>query len=272
MDRNEFRLEEERLGYRAARLAWITAIIGFISYMTHAGFDYLKYVHKQREIEAQFSAKDTKAGDSGPAPFLVARSNGPDLEVEAGLNLTGASTKNPDGTGEMVRNITDYAPGKYRLQDAPNAGQVLALLKNDINDYLGFRYSGLAVEAEAIGCADGIPVREDAYYNGDFGSIRDAKYHSYDLNEDRHMNLVPQKTKLSNEGIAFLRAYDMLSGLSALSSLHQAKPKVSVDTTNKIGGEYRRVLVRISIKNALREEYDELGPIPKYIILPLTAK
>jgi hypothetical protein len=272
VDRNEFRLEEDKLGYRAARLALITAIIGLISYVAHETLDYLKYLHKQKEMEAQFSARDTKAANSGPAPFLTTRSSGPDLEVEAGLKLEGVSTKNPDGTGEMVRNVTDYPPGKYRLQDAPNAGQVLALLKNDINDYLGFRYPGLAVEAEAIGCADGIPVKDGIYYKGDLGLIRDEEYHSYDSNENRRISFVPGQTRLSNEGIAFLRAYDMLSGLAALSSFHQAKPRISIDTTDKIGGEYRRVLVRISIKNALREEYDGLGPIVKSVILPLTTK
>jgi hypothetical protein len=266
VDHNELVLEERRLAYRAARLAFITAIIGLVSFAAHEIVGYLKYVHKEKEIERRAAQEIQLTDPSVSPPYVDARSRGADLEFEAGLDLRIIAEKNPDGTGSLLSTVTDYPPGKYRLHDAPNAGAVLAVLNGGVSDFITTRFQGLEIEVEAVGGADGIPVKPGAYYKGDLGPIRDAEYYSYGQNERRRIELIPNQTKLSNDAIGFLRAYEMLSHLVLIPGLQNARQKIGVDLTNRIGGEYRRVLVKVVLVNALRDEYQELGPVAKRLV------
>lgn len=266
MDHNELVLEEKRLAYRAARLAFITAIIGLVSFAVHEVVGYVKYVHKEKEVEKRARQDAVPGKPNTPHPYLDAKPRGPDLVIEAGLDLQIAAEKSPDGTGSLQSMVSDYPPGKYRLHDAPNATSVLSVLNGSVVDFLDSRFEGLEIELEAVGGADGMRVKSGALYSGDLGIIDNAEYYSYDGNEIRRINLAPGQTELSNDAIGFLRAYDMLSHLALLPGLQDARQRVGVDLSNRIGGEYRRVLVRVVLVNALQEEYQELGPVVKYFV------
>ena len=73
------------------------------------------------------------------------------------------------------------------------------------------------------------------------------------------MALSAGETRLDNTVIAFLRAYNALQEISKLACLRDAKERVRVETSAMRGGAYRRVLIRVAIQDALRDEYEKLS-------------
>ena len=269
LSREEIKLEEARLKHRTAWILCLTAALGLVAYVTGVAADLIKYRHTPREIEDRANRDTPRCPNCPVQPYLVARPDGPDLRIEAGLDLRIDTEVTPDGQGQLTGEISDYPPGKYRLEDAPNAQQVVALLHEGLGNFLNKDLSSFKVETEIIGSADGIPVRDGAVYRGDLGPIQGRLYFSYDEGVSKYMTLVPHQTPLSNEILAFLRAYALIQHTKSISALKRAETSLGVSTTAEVGGQHRRVIIKVAIKGALQEEYDALGPIGRWLHLKL---
>jgi hypothetical protein len=207
-------------------------------------------------------------------PVIIARANGPNLEIEAGydLRIDSQAAQYADGSGSMDTLISDYGPGKYKLADAPNAEVTVAVLKQTIDSFLGERVKGSSIQTEVLGGADGLPVRPGAIYSGDLGPIVGVPYFSYDTQSWKQMTLLPGTSPKTNESIAFLRALDVCRSISDVETLQRSEMKISTSTTTKVGGMHRKVIVRITVTNALQKEYSELSPLARYLFLKDSEK
>ena len=201
-------------------------------------------------------------------PIIVARPRGSDLQIEAGydLNLSASSTQMPEGGGSLDATITDYGPGKYKLANAPNAQVTINVLKQSIEEFLGKKIQGFSIRTEVLGGADGIPVREGSVYLGDLGPIVNVPFYSYDTQSWKQMTLLKGTSRNTNESIAFLRALDVCRSISEVGSLYSSEMMISTSTTSQVGGQYRKVIVRITVSDALKNEYNDLNPLAKYMV------
>jgi hypothetical protein len=271
--------------------AWLTLLTTIIAFFTafvillYEMVRYRQYVEMprdtQRRAEEQIrrlleDRSRSNGGTTPTIPFVVATADGPDLKLEAGYDiaLDVSQTKNPDGSGKFGTALTDYAAGGYRLENAPNASSIITVLQNSIDNFLAPRIENLEIVAEVIGCADGINVKPGASYQGDLGNVDRVPYFSYNANQASYMTL-SRGSQLSNESIAFLRAYDFLLHISSFKTLQAAKPLtrvIGIQTTNLVGGKYRKVIFRMVAKNVLKSQYEELGPLGRKLLIPASTR
>jgi hypothetical protein len=195
-------------------------------------------------------------------PDIRVGPEGPDMKLEAGyLNLNSTSYSPANGEAEHMTAISDYAPGSYQLNAAPNAHLVIEALIAGIDEFFADKVDGHVVEAEVIGNADGLPVKTTYTYSGDLGTITHFPYYSYNTNKMEEMSLIPNVTSHTNESIAFLRALDVIRYASRSPRLKTAHTRISTYVNPQTGSEYRRVILRLTIKDALGEQYNKIPPI-----------
>jgi hypothetical protein len=201
-------------------------------------------------------------------PTIRVSPDGPDLKIEAGYLTFQSSSETSDKRSEYVAAVSDYKPGGYRLGAAPNAYVVVEALTAGMDEFLAQRIHGHQIEAEVLGNADGLPIRSSYVYSGDLGNISDAPYYSYNTHKIESMTLTPNFTRHSNDFIAFLRALDVLRVISQSQYLSTAKAAISTNVSPEIGGVYRRVILRVTIKDALGDEYNEIPSILRPFVAP----
>lgn len=144
-------------------------------------------------------------------------------------------------------NISDYPPGAYRIEETRNSNIVISTVKNLLGSLETATGASEMMNLEIIGTADGLAVREGATYNGDLGEVRDFPYYSLDSNRAQHMDL-NRGDQLTNETIAFLRGYDALMILHDMQILRNVSLQLQTETTERIGGQHRSVILRIYLR------------------------
>jgi len=169
---------------------------------------------------------------------------------------------------ELQTEVTDYAPGKFRLVDSPIAQSLLHSTDRIIQDFFKENFEkGEEIQLELHGFADAqkFDMLDPKYYDGDEKdfpksakeSLTGQKIHSYILNGIMTPINLKEGDKLTNENLAFLRAYCLYDEyLSHVEQIRETSSKTRVTfhaTTfknqNEIGGKYRKVKIKINIIN-----------------------
>jgi hypothetical protein len=209
-------------------------------------------LEKQAESIASMLADRIKPRERARMLFEVEPA-GSDLQIEGGYNISTSPLAN------IGSSLQDYPSGKYLLSEAQNTPVLISAIRESTSNFLQQHPGSYAAQVEVIGSADSTPVLPGILYKGDLGVFQNFEYYSEDRNRFEKLDLLPGVTKLDNNSIAFLRAYNVLEHLTSLQDLASAKQQISTSTMVNNGGEYRKVIVRITIKNGLERNYSELS-------------
>lgn len=154
----------------------------------------------------------------------------------------------------------DWPSGKYRLKDSQAALQTAGIIKSTIESKLEqYIAPGTEVTVKIIGSTDASPFRNAVAYDGTFGEIKDAEYFV-----NGSFGYVSVNTKdgiSSNEQLAYLRTLDIKNfmqkhiGAFRVANVHYEH---FAEVADKIGAEYRRVAVEVTIHNAFQKDYPEI--------------
>lgn len=155
----------------------------------------------------------------------------------------------------------DWPSGKYRLKDSQAALQTAGIIKSTIESKLEqYIAPGTEVTVKIIGSTDASPFRNAVAYDGTFGEIKDAEYFV-----NGSFGYVSVNTKdgiSSNEQLAYLRTLDIKNfmqkhiGAFRVANVHYEH---FAEVADKIGAEYRRVAVEVTIHNAFQKDYPEIA-------------
>jgi hypothetical protein len=239
------------LGLCTAVLMFLTACITVLQ--------ILAYLKKPKDVE--FVLTRTLPG----IPISVTP-DGPDMRLVVGtpLNVMTKTHTSPDGAASIVTEIWGYPPGGYLLDQAPNARSILGTLDQALREVHAL--SPRVSRVDVVGGADGIPVRAGSRYVGDLGPIADYPYYSWDAKEVRSMTLIPGQTAMSNEAIAFLRAYDFGNHVRTIPVLSRADVQVATATSSEVGDTYRCSGICIRLKGVLADEYTAMSPLSRWFL------
>jgi len=245
----------------AAIFAALGAIIGLwttseIAYYKGPG-DLL-----EKDIERRMQTKLPHVEIAIPAIFINVTEMKQDFLVEGGFMESGF-------TGEAL--VENYPLGEYLLSETERPQAMISAVKESVEQYLNLHPGSKASLVAVTGCADGATVLPGALYKGDLGTFRDFLFYSEDHGRFERMTLLAGETRLDNTAIAFLRAYNALQGVSALACLRDAEEQVRVETSPLRGGTYRRVFIRVMVRDALKYEYQRLS-LPTKLRLELSKK
>lgn len=155
----------------------------------------------------------------------------------------------------------DWPSGKYRLKDSQAALQTAGIIKSTIESKLEqYIAPGTEVTVKIIGSTDASPFRNAVAYDGTFGEIKDAEYFV-----NGSFGYVSVNTKdgiSSNEQLAYLRTLDIKNfmqkhiGAFRVANVHYEH---FAEVADKVGAEYRRVAVEVTIHNAFQKDYPEIA-------------
>lgn len=155
----------------------------------------------------------------------------------------------------------DWPSGKYRLKDSQAALQTAGIIKSTIESKLEqYIAPGTEVTVKIIGSTDASPFRNTVAYDGTFGEIKDAEYFV-----NGSFGYVSVNTKdgiSSNEQLAYLRTLDIKNfmqehiGAFRVANVHYEH---FAEVADKVGAEYRRVAVEVTIHNAFQKDYPEIA-------------
>lgn len=155
----------------------------------------------------------------------------------------------------------DWPSGKYRLKDSQAALQTAGIIKSTIESKLEqYITPGTEVTVKIIGSTDASPFRNAVAYDGAFGEIKDAEYFV-----NGSFGYVSVNTKdgiSSNEQLAYLRTLDIKNfmqkhiGAFRVANVHYEH---FAEVADKVGAEYRRVAVEVTIHNAFQKDYPEIA-------------
>jgi hypothetical protein len=159
----------------------------------------------------------------------------------------------------------DYALGRYRVEDVAAAEVTLRFLREIVLPSLSHYIGTSPVQMRIIGSADGTPVREDAAYRGDLGSIQ-MRYTNAGSEDVKAVSL-HDGDRLSNEKIALLRAYAAYDYLEGNEFLTRSPVSFVAVTDSRKGGKFRRVEVVLCIPHALEESVRDLSLPARTLLL-----
>ncbi len=182
-------------------------------------------------------------------PIVTVVSDGPDLVLEMGYLTTGVSY---------------YEQGDYRVEDSLLGSMTISFLKEVLRHELRFNFLGAdGVSLAIVGTADNVPIARGVKYTGDLGVISKQRYFDEDQQNYKEISLFPQESILTNNDLAFLRAYSVATAITSVEGLESAALQISTKIHSPIhasvGTEFREVQVGIRIVGGLREKYEELG-------------
>jgi hypothetical protein len=249
---------KKKIGLWTAIILLLVAIAGCVE--RYISWKITEYKNPAQELEKHaetIANNESEKLNSGNG----SRMSRPVFEAEPigkDIILTGGYIPEPS-LGEVGATIQDYPLGKYLLSEAQDPHVVISAVGESVSNFLKQHPGSYASQVEVIGCADGVPVVAGALYKGDLGTFKDFQYYSEDRKAFEKLDLIPGVTKLDNNYISFLRAYSALEFLASLQDLAPAKQQVSTSTTPRIGGEHRKVIIRVVIRDGLKENYSELS-------------
>src|SRR6185436_2423158 len=266
-------------GKKKRRIALWTAIIVFLTALAGCAEKYIvvsemsSYRAPAQELERQaeviaralIDKLNVSRVNIVVMPVFVATPHGGDIYFEGGYELPypPASQASSD---EISTTVQDYPLGEYLLSKAPGSQVIMSATRESVVNFLKQNAGSHAEHIEIIGCADGASFLPGVLYPGDPTTFRDFQYYSEDRQRLEKITLIPGVTKLDNNSLAFLRAYSASKAIANIKELSSAQPQISTATTLRRGGIYRRVIVRITIKNGVIDRYSDLSWPARFLI------
>lgn len=260
-------------------------------YISEDSYEYGPYAEKQRDTLKALdrSLSETRwatLADGNSTEYRFARinnrySNRGVIELTAvsggSREVVGVMELIPRGPNLVISidinadyRVAEYSSaGKaegYLLQESPVSRPLIEAIDSSVNKLIMESYQDSSIEIEVIGFADGTPVAKQLFYRGDLGTIKDVPYFYYNGKNVKSMTLYPGQGITTNETIAFLRAFSLAQRLSVTSIAQRVVMRIGVETSSLIGPYYRRIVTAITLKDALKHEYRELGPLTKRFI------
>jgi hypothetical protein len=157
--------------------------------------------------------------------------------------------------------INGYNVGEYHKN--ANAERTLKLVEKEIDKYFLNRKANedIYLLIWAKGYADGTKVNPNSFYDGN--SIYDIEYYyedDYNFQNPQNVNFIRGATRMKNEYYAVLRAYYIVEHLKiAYPKTDKSQIKIIAEEFKEIGPQNRGCDLQIAIKNAFKNQYDELG-------------
>jgi hypothetical protein len=246
---------------------WVTLVMIFIALIA-LGFQihgwYMQYTVFEKKLDGtkrteQMNRNYAKISNAGSLNFDVkpdfkAKIKNFDIEIN-----TSIGEKVEDDLSAM---IWRYYPGKYALSKTPEGLAILRTIEWELDELLeANRSDNVEIEIEAIGSADALPFKKKVYYDGLLGdTLSNIRY--YNLNKPDiplYMTFIKGQTRITNEGLALLRAVDAVKYLyDKYDIIADRHIKIYTREFDKVGPEYRRLDLKITMKNVFLEDYNEL--------------
>jgi hypothetical protein len=157
--------------------------------------------------------------------------------------------------------IWKYSPGKYALTATPDGQDVLEAIEWQLDDVLKKnRGNNTVIEVEAIGSADALLYKSTVYYDGLLGDTLHVKYFRYnEPDTPQYVTFIKRKTPMTNEYLALLRALDAVKYLYDRYYIDRENIKIFVREFDEAGPEYRRLDLKITLRNAFLKDYNDLN-------------
>jgi hypothetical protein len=169
--------------------------------------------------------------------------------------------------GTMNSAIWSYKPGKYCLSSSVEGIAILEILESQLDEILKNKNQDMIIAVEAIGSADALLWHKKTYYDGLLGDLYGVKY--YRLNDPitpLYETFITGETLMTNEKLALLRAYDVIKYLKLKYSIEDKNIMIFTREFDKVGPEYRRLDLQITIRNAFTKDYENLDWGAKYFV------
>jgi hypothetical protein len=188
-----------------------------------------------------------------------------DVKVKDFDLIINTSTKD-ESDDALLSSISEYRPGKYTLAATPDGKDVLEAIEKQLDDVLKKnRENESVIDVEVIGSADALPYLKKVYYDGLLGdTLSDVRYFKYgEPDTPRYITFIKGQTLMTNEYLALLRAWDAMIYLNSMYFIDPENIKIFVREFDKIGPEYRRLDLKITLKDAFHKDFDELNFIER---------
>jgi hypothetical protein len=144
-----------------------------------------------------------------------------------------------------------YKIGQYRM-NSQLAELLIRILYKSVETELKPYLDNILIETDIMGVADGIPVKENAVYRGEY-KIENYEYFNVNSQKMQKMNLIPGRSPLTNKKIAFLRAYYALKQVQRIPSLASNTINIYVKEVDTIGERK----VAMGVKFRLKDYFDD---------------
>ena len=148
----------------------------------------------------------------------------------------------------------DYPTGVYDIENSRAARLLSVAVKRSIDNYLNvYLERGSKVIVELTGYTDGAPVSSFIPYNNEYGNFPNSNISFYFLNNRKKSITLNGGDAIDNPEIGFLRTYGVRDFIERKISLlnnenteftHYAYTETD---RNKIGGQFRKVNIKIKI-------------------------
>jgi hypothetical protein len=188
--------------------------------------------------------------------FVAKNTNKFDLEINTSIS--------EESEDDLSAKIWRYYPGKYVLSKTQEGQAILRTIEWQLDEILEKnRNKGKNVEIaiEAIGSADALPFRKKVYYDGLLGdTLRNIRYYRIDKpNTPLQKTFIKDETLITNELLALLRALDAVRYLNAKYYIKDEYIKILTREFDEIGPEYRKLDLKITMKDVFLEDYNDLS-------------
>jgi len=162
----------------------------------------------------------------------------------------------------VISSEIDYDVGEYRIT-SDTALVVVRVLEKALQQKLSALINMPRVEVRIVGVADGIPVKPGAVYRGK--KIPELNY--YYVNEERwkRTQLVTNRTPLTNELFAALRAYYAAQYMHAADIFSRMPIEISAKTTKDVGIRKCTIGIQVTVKDALDNIYRDFSGLEKVL-------
>ena len=208
-----------------------------------------------------FNKKELPSSDEKNVPYSIASRVGNDLTIELGIQKN-PLYKDPFSYKAIV---SGYELSKYHIADIPHATTLLDTLFNKINYFmLDNTNRELQIYIDILGQADNVPSKL-SLYSGDLGVINNIKYYSYADDVIKQKTFIPNKTPLTNEDFALLRAYNVYQTIYNKIKYSSSFYKLNTKISDKSGSEERLVIIRVRIKDAIKKKYYEMNEFQRQV-------
>lgn len=145
-----------------------------------------------------------------------------------------------------------FDKGKYHIEELINYDSNFDIFCTKIKENIG---GSKSLDISVAGFADGVGCIP-SYYNGDMGEFENVPYYSIGSNSEitaKEITLKTNKTLMSNEMYGFLRGVSIQKNLEKrFENIKMTKHPIYVGVTNRKGEDFRKVEIKIAIKNAYK--------------------
>lgn len=254
------------ISFATALLMFLTALITF----TMAQNNVKDYEQNRAQKINQFdefkkglgSIIEEKSNEFNKTPYVDVAYDDLDVTFEFGF-----ITKVDETINLYMSEFKGFDVGQYKLDESKSSKALILMLETSLNKFFtlfeynpGSQYADIKIK----GFADGTKVRDSAKYNGDSGLIKDLSYYSFDEGKLKTLTL-EKGDKMINEYYALLRANEIKIHLEEIPILENSQIELATKTFKKKGKKYRKVMIEIVIKDALKKDYEQLNRLDRLL-------